>query len=265
MCLKSAESVHQSSVQRQGECCTYLGDTTVAISILGVAALFQRPVNRLALLFLGTALLENLVSSLRWGSYIYYFLPTLAALTVFAASEIDALLEYIAKLGKLAQVVCGIALALLIGLGNLRLLSPRSRRERLWHELLGPRNVQISSRNPDAHLFGFSYRPPWDERRLQRLSSIRGPVLTDFGALALVDDSPGLRPIDMLLLGSMRPRGEVNDTALLTAIRCRRFAAIALDPSGLNRQYRGHFLSGPNSARLSSQTIQSFRRRDSRF
>lgn len=96
-----------------------------AITILGVCALLYRRVNRLALLFLVIAVLENIASSLRWGSYIYYFLPTLAALTIVAAPTMDALLEKFAKLGRLGQVACGLIVALIIPLGNIGTHSPR--------------------------------------------------------------------------------------------------------------------------------------------
>lgn len=188
----------------------------IAISILGLLALRHRRVNRLALLFLLTALLENIVSSLRWGSYIYYFLPTLAALTIVAAPQMDALLEDFAKLGRLGQVACGLIVALIIPLGNVGIHSPLD-----W--------IRLADR----------YRPPWDLASLHRLRSIRGLVLTDRGVVTLVDNSPRLKAVDLALVGVMRRNREFNDKRLLTAIRCREFSAIALGRNGLDLHFRG--------------------------
>jgi hypothetical protein len=194
----------------------------IAISILALTALLYRPVNRLALLFLVAAALENTASSLRWGSNVYYFLPTLAALTIIAASEVDALLGVLAKLGKPAQVAGGVIVALLIPLGNARPPSPW-----YWIRLRG------------------KFQLPRDAEWLRRARSVRGPVLTDWAALALVDDSPELRPVDLALLGAMRRHGALSGTSLLTKVRCRAFGAIALDRWGLSRHWRGHMFFWP--------------------
>lgn len=195
------------------------------IVILAIAAIVYdsySSTNRLALFFLGTTALENLTGAMRWGSNAYYFLPMLAALAIIAAPQIDRLLGSLSRLSKPAQLSLGavVAAALLLGnaYGNLDVLRHPSRLQ-LW---------------PARELGS-----PWHPKSLDSLRSIRGPVLTDNAALTLVDHSTQFRTINLMILGAMRSRGTFDDTRLLTAIRCHRFAAIALDSWKFDRHYRG--------------------------
>jgi hypothetical protein len=55
---------------------------------------------------------------------------------------------------------------------------------------------------------------------------------------------PQLKPqfLDLMVLNAMKASGTFDDRELLQSIRQRRIAAFALDPSGLDLQWRGrHF------------------------
>lgn len=80
---------------------------------------------------------------------------------------------------------------------------------------------------------------PWNATALARLGAIDGPVLTDNADLCLIDRRRNLEWIDLMVLGSMRSRGNFDDSALLVQIREHQIAAFALDSDGLRREFRG--------------------------
>jgi len=86
----------------------------------------------------------------------------------------------------------------------------------------------------------------WSQRSLNTLRSIRGGiVVTDSSQLSVID--PQLQPqfIQLDVLGAMKVRGTFDDRELLQSIRQRRIAAFALDPPGLNLQWRGRYFFWP--------------------
>ena len=91
-----------------------IGGNPVLIMLTGVAILRGRTTDRLMLCYLGAALAENFLSSIRWGSNAYYFIPSLAAVAIVAANGIDMILE---RARAMRPVIgAGVAAALAIGL-----------------------------------------------------------------------------------------------------------------------------------------------------
>ena len=192
----------------------------VGLVIFTIAAIARRRVtDRMMLCLLVLAPLHDLASSLRWGSNAYYFLPTLAAISIIGSGGIDLALARMREMGTPAQATAGMALALVLSLGF----------------FLTPRAFAATAALPD----------PWDHRAIDMLDSIKGPILTDRAELKLVDSQPNLQWIDLMVLASMEQLGTFNDQPLLEAIRRHQIAAFALDEDGLGRSFRGRSLFWP--------------------
>ena len=182
--------------------------------------------NRLINCLLIVAVIHDLGSCLRWGSNAYYFLPTLAAMTIVASAGIDLMLERMRTKPIVPQLVAGTALALLLSMGF----------------ILAPRTIA---------------NPSWDPRALEMLRGIDGPIVTDTAELKLVDPQPNLQWIDLMVLASMEQLGTFNDVALLDAIQRRRISAFAVDEEGLDRSFRGRPLLWPRLRRAIEANYQS--------
>jgi hypothetical protein len=193
---------------------------SVGLILFAIIAVTRRIVNdRLTLLFLIVATVQDLASCLRWGSNAYYFLPALAALTIVASLGIDSALRWIRGMSAAPQFALGIALALLLSMGF----------------FLAPSAITGSLVAAD----------PWDPRALATLHSIDGPILTDIAELKLVDAQPNLQWIDLMVLTSMQQLGTFDDASLVSAVEHREIAAFALDDEGLGRSFRGRALFWP--------------------
>ncbi len=192
---------------------------SVGLAIFASIALTRRRVTaRLIICFLAVAMIHDCVSCLRWGSNAYYFLPTLAALTIVASSGIDLALQRMRAIRVAPQFVAGAALALLLSLGSILAPSTCSNRR-------------------------------WDRRALEILRGIDGPILTDTAELQLIDQRRNLQWIDLMVLTSMQHSGTFDDVALLDAIQRHRITAFALDQEGLDRSFRGRPLFWPRLRR----------------
>jgi hypothetical protein len=200
----------------------------IPLAILAAAAIISRRTTLLPMLFLASALLNNLTGMFRWGANLYYFLPTVAAMSIVAAPQLDWLLEKVAHLRWSLAVPCAVTIGAALFICNLK---------GQFHRFL---QSPIHSISPTT-----VYPRSIDQNSLQIVDSIDGPVLADEPTVLLADPSPELRPINLMVLGGMKANGLFDDTQLLEEIRCRRFAAFALDSSLLNRNYRGRFFFWP--------------------
>jgi len=204
----------------------------VGLTLFAIVALTRRRIaDRLMLCLLVVASVHDVASCLRWGSNAYYFLPTVAALSIVAGCGIDLALERMRTMRGFGQLGAGPALALLLSLGFI--LAPRAIAMNLHEVVSAPLQCDVAWANP------------WDGRALNSLLSIDGPILTDTAELKLVDARPNLQWIDLMVLTSMQQLGTFDDSALLDAIRRRQVAAFALDEEGLTRSFRGRPLFWP--------------------
>ncbi len=204
-----------------------IGGNPVLIVLTGVAILRGRTTDRLMLCYLGAALAENFLSSIRWGSNAYYFIPSLAAVAIVAANGIDMILE---RARAIRPVIgAGVAATLAIGLlAGYLVMAPAIR------------GMTLTAVFWPSLRCGVIAVEPWDAGALARLGAIDGPILTDNADLCLVDRRKNLEWIDLMVLGSMRSRGSFDDSPLLARIRGHQIAAFALDSGGLQREFRGH-------------------------
>lgn len=199
----------------------------MALAFMALWAIFSRRANRLAILFLGMALLENLVGAIRWGSNLYYFLPTVAAMSIVAAPQFDWLIGDIARSTRGVGLLRAVVIALIILAGNFHY------KRFLSHPLLSLLPTTV-------------YHKPYDIHSLRALRSIHGLVFTDEPSLMLLDASPNLRPISLMVLEGMRSHGEFDDSEFLREIRCHGVAAFALGPEKLQLSYRGRSFFWPS-------------------
>jgi hypothetical protein len=177
------------------------------------------------------ALLGNSLSCLRWGSNIYYFLPILAAAAILAGPSLDSLFALASTWSSSHAALMGIGSALAI-------------------------SAAIIVRGVISHgsKFLFATAPPlntdrqciagWDQQSLNRLRSIgEGIVLTDSSQLSVIDPQLNLQFIGLNALNAMKASGTFDDRELLLSIKQHRIAAFALDPGGVDQQWRGrnHF------------------------
>jgi len=199
---------------------------SVGLTIFAVLALTRhRMTDRLMICLLIVASIHDVASCLRWGSNAYYFLPTLAALTIVSSKEIDLVLERMRSMRAIAQIAGGVGFALLLSLGF----------------VLTPRPIALSLReafSPSTHC-PIAISDPWDSRSIDLLHSIKGPVLTDMAELKLIDGQANLQWIDLMALTAMEQLRSFDDAPLLDSISRREVAAFALDDEGLNRSFRG--------------------------
>lgn len=203
-----------------------VGGTPVLAVLAGAAILRRRTTDRLMLCYLGVAIAENFLSSIRWGSNAYYFIPTLAAVAVVAANGIDMILERARAMRPAIGAASAAALALGLSAGYL-VMAPATR---------GMTLAGVFRPSLRCDLIALE---PWNATALARLGAIDGPVLTDNADLCLIDRRRNLEWIDLMVLGSMRSRGNFDDSALLVQIREHQIAAFALDSDGLRREFRG--------------------------
>ncbi len=91
---------------------------SLGLTIFAIVAFARRQMtDRLMICLLVVALIHDSASSLRWGSNAYYFLPTLAAITIMASPGIDLALRHMRPMRVVPQLAAGAALALLVALG----------------------------------------------------------------------------------------------------------------------------------------------------
>jgi hypothetical protein len=203
-----------------------VGGNPALVVLSGLAILRRRTTDRLMLCYLGAATAENFLTSIRWGSNAYYFIPTLAAVAIFAAVDIDVILERARAMRPVIGAASGAALAIGLLAGYL-VMTPAVRGMTLAAVVRPSLRCEVIT--PE----------PWNPSALARLGAIAGPILTDNADLCLVDPRTNLEWIDLMVLGSMRSRGSFDDSRLLAQIRGRQIAAFALDSDGLGREFRG--------------------------
>jgi len=201
------------------------------VILAGRAMLRRRAIDRLGLCFLGAALLQDSASCLRWGSNAYYFLPTIAALAIVAASELDWAIQRAEAFGALKQAAAGLAIGLVLSAGFLLAGDARA--------------VDLGAIFRPALRCETRQYSRWDPRGLSLLHSIDATVLTDEAELSLVDTRDNVQWIDLMILGAMKTMGTFDDTALVASIRAREIGAFALDREMLDRKFRGRALFWP--------------------
>ncbi|MHB8383713.1 MAG: hypothetical protein ACYDC3_15400 [Candidatus Binataceae bacterium] len=195
--------------------------------VLAVAAITRRATtDRLMLCYLTAAIAENFLSSIRWGSNAYYFIPSLAAIAIVAANGIDLVLERASALRPAPGAAVAVMLAIGLAAGYL-MIAPALR------------GMTLAAVFRPSLRCDVSVLEPWNAGALARLRAIDGPILTDSADLCLVDPRTNLEWIDLMVLGSMHARGMFDDSRLLARIRAHQIAAFALDSDGLAREYRG--------------------------
>ena len=203
-----------------------IGGDPVLVVLAGVAILRRRMTDRLMLCYLGAAIAENFLSSIRWGSNAYYFIPALAAVAIVAASGIDMILERLVAMRPAVGAAAAAALAIGLSAGCL-VMAPA----------IG--GITLAARFRPSFRCEMIAREPWNSTGLARLGAVGGPILTDSADLCLIDRRANLQWIDLMVLGSMRARGSFDDSALLAQIRGHQIAGFALDSEGLGREFRG--------------------------
>jgi hypothetical protein len=196
----------------------------VVIAALGL--LGQGPRRDVMACYLMVALALNSLSSMRWGSNVYYFLPTLAAAAIVAGPPLSELLGRSVVLRSPYKVLLGAAIAW-------ALIVPLM--------LAGVTDFSAIRRAIASHGFGCPYgkEPPWDEHAFQLLDSLKGPVLADDFAAILHDGTRHIEGIDFMALRQMLESGGFDDRPLVDDIEHRRIAAFALDQELLDRQWQG--------------------------
>ncbi len=153
------------------------------------------------------------------------------------------MLERISAMRAVPQLGTGAALTLILSLGY----------------LFAPRPVAMSLREvvtPSIHC-DLTSTDPWDPHALAMLRSVDGPIVTDAAELKLVDQRANLQWIDLMVLTSMQELGTFDDKLLLDAIRQHQIAALALDPEGLARSFRGRPLFWPRLRRAIEANYQT--------
>ena len=162
-----------------------------ALTIFAVIALTRRRMtDRLMLCLLIVASIHDVASCLRWGSNAYYFLPTLAALTIIASARNRSGARTDAR-DATHPTAGGRSGA---GARCCRWVS--SSRRAPSNESARGRVTVDSLRRRESE--------PWDRRALDLLHSIDGPILTDTAELKLVDAQANLQWIDLMVLTSMQ-------------------------------------------------------------
>ena len=207
-----------------------------AIVVLCGTALFaaRRELGLIAC-FLLAGLVQAVLSSLHWCSYLYYFLSPLAAATCLAAGKIEDLLIYAEDFPRLAQIWFGLALTFVIVCQDNMPFSSGSPPP-LGLRALAASNVGCASCN----------RGSWeDAAAIQFLRSVRGTVLSDEPFLPFEINPDKVRILSVFFLHAAVERGHVSEQALLLQIKERRLAAIALFHSDLGARYRIYSLLWP--------------------
>jgi hypothetical protein len=213
-------------------------DFTAPIVFLSQTALFNAPLFllagwslwrlrlNLAGCFFLVALLGNSLSCLHWGSNIYYFLPTVAAAAILSGPTLDRLFALAAAWSSPRAALLGIGSALAISAGLI--VTGVGRRSELLSAVRPPLSTDSQC------MVG------WDQENLNRLRSKGdGIVVTDSSQLSVIDPQLNSQFIELGVMSAMKARGTFDDRELLRLIKQRRIAAFALDPSGLDAQWRG--------------------------
>ncbi len=191
----------------------------------------------LLVMYLVLATVEGLMLSVRWGSDFNYFLSSVAALAILAGAGADQLVRATARWSPVAPLSIGITAGVLL----------------VW-QTAASENLEISKiLKGELSCVSAACVPDWDPRALKILNSVRGPILTDVPEFALVADVPQVWHPEFDVLRAMHDRGIFDDAELLTAIRKRRVALIALNYEWLDREYRGRTIFWPKL----QQTIQA--------
>ena len=202
-----------------------------SIFILAAAAVVESSrARRLSVLFLVVAAFQDLIACMRWGSNVYYLLPTLAALTIISANGIDVLIRLVARSTRLRQAWIGAALAVSV-LAQLYVVSIA---------YSGYKSISVAElARAGLRCCYISDAPLLDPAALRLLGQIDGPILTDMPELLLADERKSIWFMELFVLPGMRERGLFDDGPLLAMIRERRIAAIALGRESLERQWAG--------------------------
>jgi hypothetical protein len=194
----------------------------------------QGPRCNVAACYLIVTLVTASVFSMRWGSNIYYFLPTLAGAEIVAGPLLSDLLERSNTLSLPLKLTGGAAIAWVLIVPLL---------------LAGVTDLPAIRRAITRYDFGCPYqeRRPLDERALRLLDSVKGPVITDDFILVLYDSH--VEGIDLMPLRAMFEGGRFDDRPLVDDIERRRIAAFALDWQLLDRQWQGRKFFWPRLRR----------------
>jgi hypothetical protein len=198
-----------------------------ALFLLAGWSLWRLRLNIAGCFFLA-ALLGNSLSCLHWGSNVYYFLPAVVAAAILAAPALDWLFASASAGSPLRATLLGIGsgLAILAGLIVTGVGHLSHFRSAVTPPLSADNQCVVG----------------WSQQSLNRLRSIGGGlVVTDSSQLSVID--PQLHPqfLDLNVLGIMKANGTFDDRALLQSIRQHRIAAFALDPGGLDVEWRGRY------------------------
>ena len=195
----------------------------LVLATVGVASHCRRP--SLTISYLLIALANNSLQYMRSGGALYYVLPALAGLAIVAGPPLSDLLKQSATLSVPLKLVAGAAIAW-------TLVVP------LW--LGGVTDMLTLRREVVTRDFGCPYhgKPPWDQRALRLLDSLRGPVITDDFGLVLNDQARDIQGVDLWPLGVMFESGRFDDRPLVDDIEHQRIAAFALDQQLLDRQWQ---------------------------
>lgn len=195
----------------------------ITLATVGVAS--HGPRQSLTVSYLLIALANNSLQGMRSGGALYYLLPTLAGLAIVAGPPLSDLLKQSATLSVPLKLVAGAAIAW-------TLVVP------LW--LGGVTDMLTLRREVVTRDFGCPYhgKPPWDQRALRLLDSLRGPVITDDFGLVLNDQARDIQGVDLWPLRVMFESGRFDDRPLVDDIEHQRIAAFALDQQLLDRQWQ---------------------------
>ncbi len=189
--------------------------------------------------FFLTALGQDLISCLRWGSNVYYYLPALAAAAILAAAAVDLLLSY--PRGKLDK--CLVATALTMALFFQLRVSDVPRTQSGLKYMVSSLAALSRGSLPCC----FSRRAPaWDPEALRQLKELHGTIATDEPYLLLDSDNRQIVFLEFLLLSPLHAHKLFDDRQLLREITERKIAAFVL--MGAVR-YRNHDLVWPELRR----------------
>ena len=201
--------------------------------------------------FFLTALSQDLISCLRWGSNVYYYLPVLAAAAILAAEAVDLLLRYPRE--KLDKCLAATALTLALFF-QLRVSDvPRTQ--------FGLKYVvsSLADLSRGSLPCCFARRAPaWDPEALRRLNQLRGTIATDDPYL-LLEPEPDNRQIMFLefyLLSPLHAHKLFDDRPLLREIAERKIAAFVLERA---IRYRNHDLWWPELRRTMAANYHMIR------
>jgi hypothetical protein len=201
------------------------------LAAIAAFSVFRQGLRRnVAVCYIIVTLVTASGSSMRWGSNLYYFLPMLAGVVIVAGPPLSDLLERSIALSLPLKITGGATIAWVLIVPLL---------------LAGVTDFSAIRRAITGYDFGCPYREgrPWDERALQLLDSVKGPVITDDFNLVLYDRH--VEGLDLMTLRAMFDSGRLDDRPLVDEIERRRVTAFALDWQLLDRQWQGRELFWP--------------------